>query len=188
MLVHVRLRDGEANLGVSWDVTDHGIFVKAVEEGSPGAMAGIVPTWALLDIDGRAMTSIADLTTGIEAVYRHEGGCLRMAPTYTPAQVTSHNTLDDCWIVVNHSVYNITPFVNQHPGGTRILQQYAGRVATTSFNKIHSKKAKTMLNRYLIGYVRLVGPDVHVEDKLEKEEHQKSPRSPTLDLRREEGE
>jgi cytochrome b involved in lipid metabolism len=33
------------------------------------------------------------------------------------AEIKQHNTADDCWIAVHSKVWDITHFINQHPGG-----------------------------------------------------------------------
>jgi hypothetical protein len=32
-------------------------------------------------------------------------------------QVATHNTFQDCWIVIEDQVWDVTHFVRQHPGG-----------------------------------------------------------------------
>ena len=41
---------------------------------------------------------------------------------YTIEEVRQHNTLDDLWTIYRNNVYDITNFVNSHPGGNIILQ------------------------------------------------------------------
>ena len=53
-------------------------------------------------------------------------------PVYTRQEVSSHKKGDDCWIIVNGKVYNVTSWLNKHPGGRRILQHYGGEDATVS--------------------------------------------------------
>ena len=36
--------------------------------------------------------------------------------SFTAAQVASHDTPSDCWVVVNAKVYNVTEMVPKHPG------------------------------------------------------------------------
>ena len=33
------------------------------------------------------------------------------------AEIDKHATADDCWIVVNGKVYDLTTFAPEHPGG-----------------------------------------------------------------------
>ena len=56
---------------------------------------------------------------------------------YTIDEVSLHNTENDAWIIINNSVYDITDFINQHPGGKDILLQLLGTDATNFFNELH---------------------------------------------------
>jgi len=33
-------------------------------------------------------------------------------------QIAGHNTLEDCWIVVDKQVWDVTDFLEEHPGGS----------------------------------------------------------------------
>jgi len=37
-------------------------------------------------------------------------------------EVAQHNSELDCWTVVDGRVYNIAPFISQHPGGRKIMR------------------------------------------------------------------
>ncbi|KAM3585879.1 hypothetical protein VKS41_002419 [Umbelopsis sp. WA50703] len=76
-------------------------------------------------------------------------------PMYTLKQVESHNTLEDCWIVVRNTVYDCTPFIKLHPGGVDSISLVAGEDCTEDFVAIHSTTAHEMLERYVIGNLQV---------------------------------
>lgn len=74
--------------------------------------------------------------------------------TYTLSQVSKHNKKSDAWLVINKNVYNITNWINKHPGGNIILKGI-GKDATSLFNSInHSKNAHNILKKYKIGKLK----------------------------------
>ncbi|CAF1286601.1 unnamed protein product [Didymodactylos carnosus] len=71
---------------------------------------------------------------------------------YTLKDVSAHCQENDCWMVVRDLVYDVTSFINEHPGGYDIMLEYAGTDATMAFaDKPHSKNAWWLLQKYLIG-------------------------------------
>ncbi len=50
-----------------------------------------------------------------------------------PSVLKQHNKPDDAWSVFNGKVYNITRYLNYHPGGERELMRVAGRDGTKLF-------------------------------------------------------
>ncbi|OTA66052.1 hypothetical protein K449DRAFT_391989 [Hypoxylon sp. EC38] len=54
------------------------------------------------------------------------------------AEVAKHNTTSSCWIVINGKVYDVTAYLEQHPGGAAILVKQGGRDATPEFRTVHS--------------------------------------------------
>ncbi|XP_026668586.1 cytochrome B5-like protein [Ceratina calcarata] len=67
-------------------------------------------------------------------------------------EVSWHDTADNCWVVIHDFVYDVTDFVESHPGGSDVILEYAGRDATLPFiGTGHSSMARAGLDRYLIG-------------------------------------
>ncbi|BCS29027.1 FMN-dependent alpha-hydroxy acid dehydrogenase [Aspergillus puulaauensis] len=53
-------------------------------------------------------------------------------------EISNHNTPDDCWIVVDNQVWDVTNFLDKHPGGSTIILKYAGRDATKAYSEVHT--------------------------------------------------
>lgn len=52
-------------------------------------------------------------------------------------EVQKHNTKEDCWVIIHNKVYDVSDFVDEHPGGSAIILKYAGKNATKAFDPIH---------------------------------------------------
>ncbi|CAK7228323.1 hypothetical protein SBRCBS47491_006868 [Sporothrix bragantina] len=53
------------------------------------------------------------------------------------ADVAAHNSRSSCWIIVAGRVYDVTDFLDEHPGGAQSILRFAGRDATEEFELIH---------------------------------------------------
>ena len=51
---------------------------------------------------------------------------------FTREEVFQHRKKDDCWIILEGEVYNVTSWLTKHPGGARIVLHYGGEDATVS--------------------------------------------------------
>ncbi len=67
--------------------------------------------------------------------------------------VAEHNNQTDCWTAINGSVYDLTSFVSQHPGGVDKITRLCGIDGSSQFNNQHgsSKKAQASLSLLKIG-------------------------------------
>ncbi len=78
--------------------------------------------------------------------------------SYTLEDVAPHSKAEDCWIVIEGNVYDMTPYIQKqiHPGGAAILFG-CGKDATAVFNlrpkdkKAHSQNARNILKDYFLG-------------------------------------
>jgi delta8-fatty-acid desaturase len=81
------------------------------------------------------------------------------------AEVAEHNKREDCWIILDERVYDITKFVDRHPGGVGPVANMAGKDATDVFDNYHQDRVyRTMLSTYLIGECTDVVVYPHVAD------------------------
>ena len=56
----------------------------------------------------------------------------------TPSELKRHNQRSDAWTSLQGRVYNITPYLEYHPGGVPELMRAAGRDGTDLFFKTHA--------------------------------------------------
>lgn len=73
---------------------------------------------------------------------------------YTFEEVAKHTTADDLWVVYNGRVYDVSKYIDEHPGGEEVVLDVAGIDATEAFNDIgHSDDAHDILKGLLVGKV-----------------------------------
>ncbi|QKX58728.1 uncharacterized protein TRUGW13939_05855 [Talaromyces rugulosus] len=79
---------------------------------------------------------------------------------FTYAEVSAHKTKKDLHIVVNEGVYNVTSFVDEHPGGEEVLLDVAGQDASEAFEDVgHSDEAREILDTLKIGTLKRLPGD-----------------------------
>ncbi|CAD0082148.1 unnamed protein product [Aureobasidium vineae] len=84
-------------------------------------------------------------------------GRTRTLPTIPQADVASHNTAKSCYVTVGTKVYDITPFLEDHPGGGDLIVEYGGKdvkdIMDDTASHFHSESAWEILDDYLVGFV-----------------------------------
>ena len=65
------------------------------------------------------------------------------AKAYTLSEVAQHASKDDCWAIISGDVYDLTEFINRHPGGDEILRA-CGTDATTLFNSRQTQDGQSV--------------------------------------------
>ena len=72
-------------------------------------------------------------------------------------EVSRHNTISDCWIIVNNKVYDISGYASAHPGGTRNIADSCVKESTQAYDtkggrgQPHSSSAQSQLDQYYVG-------------------------------------
>lgn len=57
--------------------------------------------------------------------------------TYTLSDVSKHADKTNCWTTVSGSVYDVTAWISQHPGGAEAIISLCGRDGTAAFTEQH---------------------------------------------------
>jgi len=78
---------------------------------------------------------------------------------YRMSEVKKHHNVKSTWVVIHNKVYDITKFLEEHPGGEEVLLEQAGQDSSESFEDVgHSADAREMLQQYLVG-------ELHPDDR-----------------------
>ncbi|XP_040921714.1 cytochrome b5 [Toxotes jaculatrix] len=78
---------------------------------------------------------------------------------YRLSEIEEQNTFKSTWIIIHHKVYDVTKFLEEHPGGEEVLREQAGGNATESFEDVgHSSDAREMASSMVIG-------ELHPDDR-----------------------
>ncbi|KIJ97860.1 hypothetical protein K443DRAFT_681226 [Laccaria amethystina LaAM-08-1] len=67
-------------------------------------------------------------------------------------ELRQNKTRDNFYILIHGKVYNVTKFMDEHPGGDEVLLAEGGQDATEAFEDVgHSDEARELLPAMLIG-------------------------------------
>ncbi|XP_064199192.1 cytochrome b5 reductase 4 isoform X2 [Anguilla rostrata] len=70
----------------------------------------------------------------------------------TEEELRKHNTREDCWTCIRGMVYNVSPYMEYHPGGEDELMKAAGADGTDLFDQVHRwVNYESMLKECLVG-------------------------------------
>jgi len=73
---------------------------------------------------------------------------------YSKEEVAQHNSKDDCWIIINNKVYDVTSWLPRHPGGGHLILNMAGQDCTEEFKIFHLEPNYKYLKLYLVGQIK----------------------------------
>jgi cytochrome b involved in lipid metabolism len=73
--------------------------------------------------------------------------------SYTLAQVATHSNASSCWSIVQNNVYDLTSWINQHPGGSQAILSICGKDGTVAFEGQHGGQSRPLseLQGFAIG-------------------------------------
>ncbi|TQS36128.1 hypothetical protein Golomagni_03431 [Golovinomyces magnicellulatus] len=75
-----------------------------------------------------------------------------MSKVFSYAEVSEHSGKEDLYMVIEQKVYDVSKFVDEHPGGEEVMLDVGGQDATEAFNDVgHSDEAREILSRMHIG-------------------------------------
>lgn len=77
----------------------------------------------------------------------------------TPDDVKAHASKETgLYLIIDKAVYSLADFMDEHPGGSRILQRFAGKDATKQFWKVIISLLSVYIRIYrdIFGYVSTI--------------------------------
>ncbi|KAH9898771.1 inositolphosphorylceramide-B C-26 hydroxylase [Xylariomycetidae sp. FL2044] len=97
----------------------------------------------------------------------------RTLPTLTQAEVESHNTAKSCYVTLGNNVYDVTDFLESHPGGPDLILEYAGKDVTDILkdedSHTHSESAYEILDESHVAFIvnEKIAPNADVQKKIQ---------------------
>jgi 4-hydroxysphinganine ceramide fatty acyl 2-hydroxylase len=81
----------------------------------------------------------------------------RTLPTFLPDELAKHNTNKSCYVTIGTRVFDVTDFIDSHPGGGELVLEYGGKDVTDILkdetSHFHSEAAYEVLEDSFIGFV-----------------------------------
>ena len=68
---------------------------------------------------------------------------------YSWEEIAKHNTVDSLWLVVSGKIYDVTTFIDEHPGGPEVFLELAGKDATDDFMSISNHLGNPELEKFM---------------------------------------
>lgn len=110
-----------------------------------------------------AIGAIAMMVLVISNRYELEAQCTAVSEpemvesvAFTLAQVAEHATAASCWSAINGNVYDLTAWIEKHPGGANRILSICGKDGSPAFSKKHlgEPKPEEMLASFKLGVLK----------------------------------
>lgn len=64
----------------------------------------------------------------------------------SPEEMAKHRSEESCWVLLKGDVWDLTPFLTDHPGGPGAILEYAGKDATSVWEALHPPAVLALLS------------------------------------------
>ena len=101
-------------------------------------------------ITGEETTTITTETTTVDS------GTIVDKGFYAMEEVAKNNTPASCWTTIDGIVYDLTAWINQHPGGDKTILKICGLDGSIAFSRQHGRDAmsQNILKGFEIGVLK----------------------------------
>ncbi len=78
------------------------------------------------------------------------------SPSFSLNDISSHNNSQSCWSAINGKIYDLTTFIDKHPGGAKNILKICGKDGSIAFDAKHGGDPKqlAMLPAFEIGLLK----------------------------------
>lgn len=132
---------------------------------------GVMVGWGFLDKQSKENsappTPTTNKNTSTEPIQNNTstqtdstGPAASTTKSYTLSDLAKHKTANDCWVAIRGNVYDVTSYLDFHPGGADLILMVCGQDATNAYNtqggrgRGHSSRADAQLAQYIIGTLK----------------------------------
>ncbi|XP_072375617.1 uncharacterized protein [Diabrotica undecimpunctata] len=105
---------------------------------------------------------------------------------YSIDEIAKHDGSEESriWIIIKKNVYDVTDYIEEHPGGADVIKECAGKDATREFENIgHSLDAKNRLKKLKVGEVNEEGGKNTTSNNKEKNQLGKNATEVSSDIK-----
>jgi predicted heme/steroid binding protein len=67
----------------------------------------------------------------------------------TQEELAKHGSAKDCWLLIDGTVYDVTKYLDNHPGGSAVMVEHAGQDCTSNFEDIGRLVFGVLLTRHV---------------------------------------
>nr|GMD16856.1 cytochrome B5 [Ipomoea batatas] len=86
------------------------------------------------------------------------------------AEASEHNTKEDCWVVIDGKVYDVSSYMDDHTGGDDVMLKVTGKDATDDFEDAgHTKSARELMEKFFIGELDPSAPAIPKPETVSKQ-------------------
>lgn len=84
-------------------------------------------------------------------------GAPGFAENFTISEVSKHNTPNDCWLIIEAKVYDVTSYIPRHPAPPNLIADMCGKDAGDAWKtkggagRPHSTRANLELEKFFKG-------------------------------------
>ncbi|MFH1107064.1 MAG: cytochrome b5-like heme/steroid binding domain-containing protein [Candidatus Micrarchaeota archaeon] len=125
----------------------------AAPSGTPTMLATTAPTPTAMERPTTAATPTAQATVPAnpnapEATEQPSATTLSGGAAITLQELSKHSTEQDCWVVSQGKVYDLTAWLPKHPGGAGAISPYCGNAGfEEAFNGKHGEAKVELLKQ-----------------------------------------